>query len=91
MDNEKLYSRFGFDIDEMESFINSNLYSKGKYTNLNYTGLHFLLNNYLTEERGASLSKCLFLAEKLEKQGFNTQFIDIGGGVLINYLQHKNE
>ncbi len=32
-----------------------------------------------------------FLAEKLKVHGFPTQFIDIGGGVLINYLQFKNE
>ena len=90
-DMEKLYSRFGFDIDEVESFITSTLSRQGKYSHLTYSGLHFHLNGYSTEERGAALSQCIFLAEKLKAHEFNTQFIDIGGGVLINYLQCKNE
>ena len=90
-DTEKLYSRFGFDIDEVESFIVTTCSPKGKYSHLNYKGLHFHLNGYSTEERGAALNQCVFLAEKLKAHGFTTQFIDIGGGVLINYLQSKNE
>lgn len=88
---EKLYSRFGFDIDEVESFL-TNAYSlRGKYSHLTYRGLHFHLNGYSPEERGAALTQCIYLAEKLKTQGFTTQFIDIGGGVPINYLQSKSE
>lgn len=90
-DMGKLYSRFGFDIDEVESFITKNCSQKGKYAHLTYMGLHFHLNGYSTEERGAALSQCIFLAEKLKTKGFSTQFIDIGGGILMNYLQSKNE
>ncbi len=90
-DTGKLYSRFGFDIDEVESFIVTTCSPKGKYSHLTYKGLHFHLNGYSTEERGAALSQCFFLAEKLKTQGFTSQFIDIGGGVLINYLKSKNE
>lgn len=89
-DMEKLYSRFGFDVDEVESLIVANCYPKGD-SHLIYTGLHFHLNGYSTEERGAALTQCIFLAEKLQANGFTTQFIDIGGGVLINYLKFKNE
>jgi diaminopimelate decarboxylase len=90
-DSGKLYSRFGFDIDEVLSFITSNCSPQGKYSHLTYTGLHFHLNGYSTEERGAALSQCIFLAEKLQFQGFTTQFIDMGGGVLMYYLQHQDE
>jgi diaminopimelate decarboxylase len=90
-DTEKLYSRFGFDIDEVESFITTTCSPKGKYSHLTYKGLHFHLDGYSTEERGAALNQCIFLAEKLKAHGFTTQFIDIGGGILINYLQSKNE
>jgi diaminopimelate decarboxylase len=55
------------------------------------TGLHFHLNDYSTDERGAALSQCIFLAEKLQSHGYTTQFIDIGGGILMNYLRSKNE
>lgn len=88
---KKLYSRFGFDIDEVETIIKSNCNAKENHSYLNYKGLHFHLNGYSTEERGAALSQCILLAEKLETKGFQTQFIDIGGGVLMNYLKHKIE
>ncbi len=87
----KLYSRFGFDIDYVLSYITSNCSWHGKYSHLSYSGLHYHLNGYSTEERGSALSQCIFLAEKLKTHGFTTQFIDIGGGVLMNYLQHKIE
>ncbi len=90
-DMEKLYSRFGFDIDEVSSFITSTCSPQGKYSNLSYRGLHFHLNGYCAEERGAALNQCIFLAEQLKAHGFTTHFIDIGGGVLMNYLQFKNE
>ncbi|TCO11083.1 diaminopimelate decarboxylase [Natronoflexus pectinivorans] len=90
-DMGKLYSRFGFDLDEVSSFITSTCSPQGEHSNLSYTGLHFHLNGYSTEQRGAALSQCIILAEKLKDNGFTTQFIDIGGGFLINYLQFKNE
>lgn len=89
--DEKLYSRFGFDIDEIESFLNSNFIPDGKYAHLKYSGLHFHLDGYSVEERGAALRQCIFLSERMKTKGFHTQFIDIGGGVLINYLNHKTE
>lgn len=91
INEKKLYSRFGFDIDEVETLIPDSCSPTGKYSNLNYEGLHFHLNGYSTEERGAAISQCIFVAEKLKAHGFETKFIDIGGGVLINYLEHKSE
>ncbi len=90
-DTEKLYSRFGFDIDEVLSFIASNCSRQGKYSHLTYRGLHFHLNGYSTEERGAALNQCISMAEKLNSHGLNTRFIDIGGGVLVNYLKSEDE
>ena len=90
-DTEKLYSRFGFDIDEALSIISSACSRQGKYSHLTYRGLHFHLDGYSTEERGAALNQCIFLAEELKAHGLDTRFIDIGGGVLVNYLQQENE
>lgn len=90
-ETEKLYSRFGFDVDTITSFITENISPKGTYSHLHYAGLHFHLDGYSTSQRGAALTQCIVLAENLEKYGFTTKFIDMGGGVLMNYLQHKGE
>lgn len=90
-DSGKLYSRFGFDIDAVEAFISSNCTATGTYPHLNYQGLHFHLDGYSTEDRGAALIQCISLSEQLKIKGFTTRFIDIGGGVLINYLEHQRE
>lgn len=91
VNDEKLYSRFGFDIDDVESVITSNCIPEENNVHLIYKGLHFHLNGYSTEERGAALSQCISLSEILETKGIYTEFIDIGGGVLMNYLKDKSE
>lgn len=88
---QKLYSRFGFDVDDIQSVINSNCNSDINHSYLKYKGLHFHLNGYSTEERGAALSQCIALSKNLEAQDFQTEFIDIGGGILINYLESETE
>ncbi|MBA3986101.1 MAG: alanine racemase [Flavobacteriales bacterium] len=91
IESEKLYSRFGFDIDQVENFITEHCSQGRTYAHLNYTGLHFHLDGYSTAARGAALTQCILLAEALESYGLNTKFIDIGGGVLVNYLEHKDQ
>ncbi|MFD2034562.1 Y4yA family PLP-dependent enzyme [Belliella marina] len=83
---EKLYSRFGFDVEEIAGFITQNLKGSGKYNRFLYHGLHFHLNGYSTEERIDGLSQCLDLVDTLAIDGFKTSFVDIGGGILMNYL-----
>lgn len=90
-DNNKLYSRFGFDITEVAPFITTGCYPEDGHSYLDYKGLHFHLEGYSTAERGAALTQCIVLAKRLENHGLKTEFIDIGGGVLVNYLQHKDE
>tara|TARA_R110000850_G_scaffold268138_1_gene399472 strand:+ start:65554 stop:66930 length:1377 start_codon:yes stop_codon:yes gene_type:complete len=87
----KLYSRFGFDIDEVVPFITTGCFPEGGSSSLAYKGLHFHLDGYSTTQRAAALTQCIILANRLETHGLKTEFIDIGGGVLINYLQHKEE
>lgn len=89
--DQKLYSRFGFDVDEIEDFISSNMLDSDHFSRLNYKGLHFHLNGYSIQERGSALTQCLALAEKLLTNGLKTDFIDIGGGFLMNYLKKELE
>lgn len=89
MDNEKLYSRFGVDIEQLETFI---LDTFQKHTSLlSYQGLHFHLDGYSTKQRSAALAQCLEAADRLERHGLSTHFIDIGGGFLVNYLEYEPE
>lgn len=88
---EKLYSRFGFDIDQIVSFISENLSESGKFKHFKYHGLHFHLNGYSTEQRADALSQTIDVADILKKSGFETSFIDIGGGILMNYLTSSEE
>lgn len=88
---KKLYSRFGFDIDVAENFITEQFGKSNQYKDLVYCGLHFHLNGYSTAERGTAILQSVELAKKLKSNGFRTDFLDIGGGILINYLESKKE
>ncbi|WP_194777003.1 type III PLP-dependent enzyme domain-containing protein [Pararhodonellum marinum] len=88
---KKLYSRFGFDSNAVVEFIQSNLGKGKRFYKFAYEGLHFHLNGYSTAERSAALGQCIELSDELAQSGYQTQFIDIGGGILINYLKRKRE
>ena len=87
----KLYSRFGFDIETLSTFVDDNFSESGRFDQLTYKGLHFHLNGYSIEERSIALSQCLALSKQLSQKGFQTEFIDIGGGILMNYLKYETE
>lgn len=87
----RLYSRFGFDIDHVIEFIASHLGRDNEYENLKFKGFHFHLNGYSTEQRSDALLQTIHLTDKLLTQHIRTSFIDMGGGILINYLSSKTE
>ena len=87
----KLYSRFGFDLLEIDRFITANFIDSDRFNSLEYKGLHFHLNGYSIEQRYFALNQCLSFSELLGKKGLKTEFIDIGGGILMNYLKYETE
>ncbi|WP_057937275.1 type III PLP-dependent enzyme domain-containing protein [Algoriphagus resistens] len=91
LNEKRLYSRFGFDLLAITEFITANLIESDNYKLLEYHGLHFHLNGYSIEERKFALTQCLAFAQLLSKKGLRTDFIDIGGGILMNYLKNKAE
>ena len=91
INEKKLYSRFGFDLLTIDQFITTNFIEAEKYNRLEYKGLHFHLNGYSMEERSYALAQCLAFSQLLSKKGLKTEFIDIGGGILMNYLKHESE
>ena len=88
---DKLYSRFGFDIEDVIPFITSSLGKENQLNNLRFDGFHFHLDGYSIEQRGAALRQTIELAEELQNHGISTSFIDMGGGLLTNYLSDKAE
>ncbi|KSA12307.1 type III PLP-dependent enzyme domain-containing protein [Maribacter dokdonensis] len=91
VDQEKLYSRFGFDVDEVVNFIASYVGENKSFDMLDVTGLHFHLDGYSTYQRSVSLVASVQIFSKLKEKGYAMSFIDIGGGILMNYLEDEKE
>ncbi len=89
--DKKLYSRFGFDIEMVEQFVVENFGVGNRYENLTLKGLHFHLDGYSTLQRGKALSDCIMLVKTLNVKGYELSFIDIGGGILMNYLENEQQ
>lgn len=88
---EQLYSRFGVDIKDAYDFLKTYCCSDQGQQWLAFEGLHFHLNGYDPQQRGAALHQCLALAATLRKINLSTQYIDMGGGLLMNYLEHQQQ
>lgn len=87
----KLYSRFGFDLSVLPQFLRNNLHPTGKYNRFRYKGLHFHLSGYSIDERIAALSQTIDLSDQISSDNFKTAYIDMGGGILMNYLRYAEE
>lgn len=83
-----LRTRFGFPPSEVMEVI-SKIQDEGKGSNLSFEGFHFHLNGYKVEHRIQAVKETLALVDKLEEKGVNTKFIDLGGGILVNYLESE--
>lgn len=89
--DKKLYSRFGFDLQMLPRFLRDNLHPTGKYNRFQYKGSHFHLSGYSIEERIEALSQSIDLSEDISTNNFKTSYIDMGGGILMNYLRSASE
>jgi diaminopimelate decarboxylase len=83
--SQKLYSRFGFDVDHLVQV------AAELSPELKLEGLHFHLNGYSIPQRSSALHQCLDLAIELQQLGIDLSYIDMGGGILMNYLENESE
>ncbi|KEO73549.1 type III PLP-dependent enzyme domain-containing protein [Anditalea andensis] len=90
-EGKPLYSRFGFPPNEVVRMISENLGSRGKFNHLEFSGFHFHLNGYSPSQRAEAIIQTLTCVDELKSLNIPTQFIDIGGGFLINYLEDENQ
>ncbi len=56
---------------------------------LSITGIHFHLNGYSAEHRAIGLRQALTFADQLRSLGHPVEFIDMGGGIPMSYLDSK--
>lgn len=87
-DGKILPTRFGFSLDEAFEFIQQ-IHNQEAF--VNFTGLHFHLNGYSVEQRVAAMEQSIQLIDQLQNVGITTQSLDIGGGLLMNYLANQSE
>ena len=89
-EGEKLFTRFGFDVDDVRDILEKYMIpTQGNL--LMYEGLHFHLDGYDREQRGTAMHWCMDLAQNILSIGLDTQFVDAGGGILMNYLEDATE
>ena len=88
---DKLYSRFGFDIEKDRETLKKWFSTTASFPNLQLQGLHFHLDGYSIAQRGEAVLQSLSFIKELEEAGRKIGFLDIGGGILMNYLQSKDE
>ncbi|APZ96539.1 Lysine/ornithine decarboxylase [Fuerstiella marisgermanici] len=89
-DGQKLFSRFGFDFDDVLPLINSR-WPAALDDVARVTGLHFHLDGYCANQRISAIQQSLRLVPKLRQLGHEVQFLDIGGGIPMSYLDDEQQ
>jgi diaminopimelate decarboxylase len=79
-------TRFG-----MESARILQLAQEGGLRGLDVRGVHFHVDGYRVEDRVTALSEAIWLADRLVELGLEIEFVDIGGGVPISYLEEPEQ
>jgi diaminopimelate decarboxylase len=88
---DTLPTRFGICLQEAKVLLLEEFTPNGKFRLLNFQGFHFHINGYSIQQRATALSQTIQLADQLRAEGIECQFIDIGGGYLVNYLESADE
>ena len=87
-EGKTLPTRFGFPLTKACEFI-QNIHHHEPY--VDFAGLHFHLNGDSIEQRVAALEQSIQLVDRLRNSGISTPSLDMGGGLLMNYLSSEAE
>lgn len=90
-DNGILPSRFGFFMEDAFDLISSRIGNPNELPHFEYKGLHFHLNGYSVEERALALHQSSRLIKRLAELEIRSESLDMGGGILMNYLSDERE
>ena len=83
-----LPTRFGFSFNDAFKLIQ---HIHANEDLIHYTGLHFHLNGYSVAQRVAAIEQSIQLIDRLKEVNIPTYSLDIGGGILMNYLADASE
>ncbi len=89
--NGKHRSRFGVDCHDAIGIIRDSLDEHALSSRMRWKGLHFHLDGLDTDERIAALHQSLDLVVSLRQLGVPLEFVDMGGGFPVCYLQHESQ
>lgn len=64
---------------------------KNKSSHVDVVGIHAHLHGYAATDRQTALRECMELSDLLRSSGHSPEFIDIGGGVPMNYLADEEQ
>ncbi|WP_087116709.1 FAD/NAD(P)-binding protein [Corynebacterium urinipleomorphum] len=78
-------TRFGERLDDWSGHLSM------RSPHADIVGVHAHLHGYAARDRQAALRECMELVDRLRRAGHAPEFIDIGGGVPMNYLAHKEQ
>jgi diaminopimelate decarboxylase len=89
-EGQRLVSRFGFDRTEVPD-VGAECANGRMGRWLSVIGLHFHLDGYQASHRIDAIAQCLPLVDTLRAQGHPLDFLDIGGGVPISYVDDRTQ
>ncbi|HJX79343.1 alanine racemase [Glutamicibacter sp.] len=75
-------TRFGLRAEQWLEFLDS----ADRTTGLEVCGIHFHLNGYSAQQRSLVLTESLRLIDSLRELGHTPEFVDMGGGIPMSYL-----
>jgi len=86
IEKRTIYSRFGFKLKDHQAIIDG-----CKDCNLNVILLHAHIDRYDIAERAMAARQLIRVSEYAREAGNNCNSIDLGGGILMCYLEHEEQ